>query len=52
MRIFGQIVRALVNVATLPVAVIKDVVTLGGVASDNGEPFIVSKLKQIKREAE
>lgn len=51
MKLFGQMVRTAVNVATLPVAVAKDVVTLGGVASDNGLPYTVEKLKQIKDEA-
>lgn len=52
MKLFGQIVRTLVNVATIPVAVAKDVVTLGGVATENGQPYTVEKLKQIKDEAQ
>jgi hypothetical protein len=52
MGLFGKIVATVVNVATLPVAVVKDVVTLGGVASDQREPYIVQKLKQIKDEAQ
>lgn len=52
MSLFGKIVRTAVNVATLPVAVAQDVVTLGGVSSGRREPYIVSKLKQIKDEAE
>lgn len=51
MKIFGQLVRTVVNVATLPVAVVKDVFTLGGVATENGQPYTVEKLKQIKDEA-
>ena len=51
MKLFGQIIRTAVNVATLPVAVAKDVFTLGGVATDNGQPYTVEKLKQNKREA-
>ena len=31
MKIFGQIIRTAVNIIGLPVAVAKDVVTLGGV---------------------
>lgn len=51
MKLFGQIVRTVVNVATLPVAVAKDVFTLGGIATENGQPYTVEKLKQIKDEA-
>jgi hypothetical protein len=50
--LFGKIVATAINVTTLPVAVVKDVVTLGGV-STKGElrPYTVDKLKQIKDEA-
>jgi hypothetical protein len=51
MGLFGALVRTAVNVVTLPVAVAKDVITLGGVASDNGRSYTVEKLKQIKDEA-
>lgn len=51
MKLFSQIVRTAVNVATLPVAVAKDVCTLGGVATDQGKPYIVQKLEHIKDEA-
>jgi len=52
MGLFGKIVATAINVATIPVAVVKDVITLGGV-STKGEfsPYIADKLKQIKDEA-
>lgn len=50
MSLFGKMVATVVNVVTLPVAVAKDAVTLGGVAADH-ESYIVEKLKQIKDEA-
>ena len=50
MKIFGQIIRTAVNIVALPVAVVKDVVTLGGVATDH-ESYIKEKLQQIKDEA-
>jgi hypothetical protein len=49
MGIFGKIVSTAINVATLPLAVAKDVVTLGNVG--NGRPFTEQKLDQIKDEA-
>jgi hypothetical protein len=52
MKLFGQLIRTVVNVATLPVAIVKDVVTLGGVCTKGDlEPYTVEKLKQIKEEA-
>ena len=51
MKLFSQFVSTAVNLATLPVAVAKDVVTLGGVATEQDEPYIVQKLKQLKEEA-
>jgi hypothetical protein len=52
MSLFGKIVRTAINVATLPMAVTKDVFTLGGVARYPSGSYTVEKLKQIKDEAE
>ncbi len=52
MSLFGKLVRTTINLATLPVAVVKDAVTLGGVASEQDKPYTIQKLDQIKREAE
>jgi hypothetical protein len=52
MGLFGKIVATAINVATLPVAVVKDVVTLGGVSTRSGRSAVVQKLQQIKDEAE
>lgn len=51
MKLFGQIVRTVVNTAVLPVAVAKDMVTLGGALTDEDESAIVAALKRLKREA-
>lgn len=51
MGLFGKIVATAVNVATLPVAVAKDVITLGNCANSQEDSFIAQKLKQIKEEA-
>jgi len=50
MKLFGQLIRTVVNVATLPVAVVKDVVTLGGAATDHGS-YVAEALEQLKEEA-
>jgi hypothetical protein len=52
MSLFGKLVRTTINVATLPIYVAKDVVTLGGLATDQSESYIEQKLQQIKDEAE
>jgi hypothetical protein len=51
MSLFGKFVRTAINVATLPVAAVKDVVTLGG-AGVRDESYTAEKLEQIKEEAE
>lgn len=52
MKIFGQIIRTVVNVATLPVAVVKDVVTLGGIATRGDlDSYTAEQLEKIKDEA-
>lgn len=52
MKFFGQLVRTAVNVVVLPVAVVKDVYTLGGIATDHGEPYTQTALRKIKEEAQ
>lgn len=52
MSLFGRIVRTAVNTALLPVAVAKDVATLGGVCTGEDEPYTVQQLEKIKAEAE
>jgi hypothetical protein len=51
MKIFGQIVRTVVNVAALPVEVVRDVVTLGGIVTEEDKPYTIQRLEQLKKEA-
>jgi len=52
MGLFGKLVATAVNVATLPVAVVKDVFTLGNAANAATQrSYTVQKLEQIKDEA-
>jgi hypothetical protein len=51
MSLFGALVRTAVNVATLPVAVAKDAVTLGGTITDE-RSAVAEALERLKREAE
>lgn len=50
MKLFGQLVRTVVNTALLPVAVVKDVVTLGNIASGD-KPYTAQQIEKLKEEA-
>ena len=50
MSFFGQLIRTAVNLVELPVALAKDVVTLGNVT--NPRTFTEDALKKLKEEAE
>ena len=51
MKLFGQLIRTAVNVVTLPVAVARDVFTLGGVATEQDTPYTVQALHRLKDDA-
>lgn len=50
MKLFGQIIRTAVNVTLLPVAIAKDILTLGGVALDERSATIKA-IERLKEEA-
>ncbi len=51
MKLFGQLIRTVVNVATLPVAVVKEVV-LAPITFGDGRPSIIAEhLRKLKDEA-
>jgi hypothetical protein len=52
MGLFSAIVKTAINVATLPVAVVKDVATLGGTLTDQDKTYTEQKIDQTKKEAE
>lgn len=55
MGLFSAFVKTAIETAMLPVAVVKDIVTLGNVAEHDGRgnpSFIVKKLKEIKEASE
>lgn len=52
MKLFGQLIRTAVNIVALPVEIVKDVVTLGGVASKGElEPYTAERLKKLADDA-
>lgn len=53
MKLFGQLVRTLVNTAMLPVEVVKDVATLGGVCTKGDfQPYTAERIKKLAEDAE
>ena len=51
MGIFGAIIGTVIETAKLPIAIIKDIATLGGVLNEHGS-YITEKLEDIKDEAD
>lgn len=51
MKLIGQLIRTAVNVVALPVAVVSDAVTAGGVMNDHGQTYTGEALRRLKREA-
>lgn len=47
MSIFGSILKTALTIAETPVAIVKDVVTLGATLSDEGEPYTSRKLQEL-----
>ena len=52
MSLFGAIIRTAVNVVAIPVAVAKDVITLGAKAADDGESYTAEAIEKLKDEAD
>ena len=52
MRIFGKITKGLIDSALLPIDIAKDIVTLGGINTNQEEPYTVKKIKKLRDEAE
>jgi len=50
-KLFGQIVRTAVNVATLPATLVMDIFTLGGIATGESKPYTLQQLEKLKKEA-
>ena len=51
MGLFGKIVGLVVNVVTAPVAVLHDVVSLGGSIDNNGKSHTLEHLEKIADDA-
>ena len=52
MGLFGKLLRTAIHTVTLPVDVVKDVATMGGVLTDEEDPYTVQKAKKIKKDTD
>lgn len=51
MKLFGQLIRTVVNVVEIPVALTKDALTLGGVITDQYKTYTRQQVEKLKEEA-
>jgi len=47
MGFFGQLTKLALDVIETPIAIVKDVATLGGSITEQDEPYTFKKLKEI-----
>ena len=47
MSVFDSLLKAAVNVVTTPVAVMADVITMGGALTDQDQPYTASQLSDL-----
>ena len=52
MGLFGTLLRTAIHTVTLPVDVVKDVATLGGVLTDEDESYTLKKAKKIENDVD
>jgi len=47
MGLFGKLLKTTFDVVTLPVDIVKDVATMGGVLTDENEPYTAKNFKRL-----
>lgn len=47
MSVFGKLGAAIIRTATIPLSVVADIATLGGVMNDHGESYTAGKVRRI-----
>jgi hypothetical protein len=52
MSIFGKLLKTTLDVATSPIAVVKDIATLGGAITDQSKPYTAQKIDQLGDDVE
>lgn len=51
-NLFGKVVKLVVNTVALPVAVVKDVGTLGGVCTGRDESYTKERIEKLVEDAQ
>ena len=52
MGLFGSILKTGFDIVTAPIAVVKDIATMGGALTDKNETYLGEKLRQIDEDIE
>ena len=52
MSLFGKLLKTTFDVVTLPVSIVKDVATMGGVLTDEDESYTSQKLDRLNDDLE
>jgi hypothetical protein len=47
MSLFGKLLKTAIDVATLPIDITKDVITMGGVLEDEDKPYTAQKFERL-----
>ena len=47
MGLFGKLLKTTLDVVTLPVDIVKDVATMGGVLTDENKPYTAQKFERL-----
>ena len=50
MGFFSQLTKAVIETALLPVEIVKDAATLGGVCTDRHESYTATRVKNVSRD--
>ena len=52
MSLFGKIIKTTINITLLPVAITKDIFTLGGVGTEQEKSYTSQQIDLIKKESD
>ena len=47
MSLLGKLLKTTIDIATMPVAIVKDAATMGGMLTDKEESYTVNKLNKL-----
>ena len=52
MAFFGSLLKTAIHGATLPVDLVKDAATMGGILTNENESYLVKKARKIERDVD